>query len=73
VDEGVGAGRRDQPRDLRVADVRLDELRSLERHLGAARVEADDVLHLGVALEPLGEEAADVAADARDQDPAAGH
>ena len=66
-------GRRDQPPDLRVADVGLDELGALEGDLRAARVEAGHVLDLGVALEPLREEAPDVAAHAGDQHPAAGH
>ena len=41
--------------------------------LGAAGVEAGHVLHLGIALEPLREEAPHVAAHAGDQHPAAGH
>jgi hypothetical protein len=73
VHDRVGAGLGDELRDLGVADVRLDELGALERQLRAPRVEARDMLHVRVALEPGGEKAADVAADAGDQHPAAGH
>ena len=73
VDDRVDPGRRDQPPDLRVADVGRDELGALEGDLRAACVEADHVLDLGVALEPLRQEASDVAAHAGDQHPAAGH
>ena len=59
--------------DLRVADVGIDELGLLERAAGAARVEPGDVLHVRVALELGGEEAAHLAAHAGDQHPAAGH
>ena len=59
--------------DLRVADVGLDELGALEGELRAAGVEPGHVLHLGIALEPLREEAPHVAPHAGDQHPAAGH
>jgi len=64
---------RDQRRDARVADVRVDQLGALERPARLAGVQADDRLDLGVALEPRREERSQVAPHAGDQHPAAGH
>jgi hypothetical protein len=73
VDDRVDPGGRDQLPDLRVADVGVEELGPLEGELRHPGVEPGHVLHLRVALELPGEEAAHVAADAGDQHPAAGH
>ena len=59
--------------DLRVADVRLDPLEPFEPPLRRSRVESRHVRELGICCEPFGQQRAEVAPDAGDQDPAAGH
>ena len=73
VHDRVDPARAISGRDARVADVGLDQLGALERAARPARVEPDDRLDLGVALEPGGEERPEVAPHAGDQHPAAGH
>src|SRR5215218_2679519 len=73
VHDGVHFGRRDQPGDHRVSDVRIDQLGALQGHLWPASVEAGHVLELRVALQTPRERPAEVAAHAGDQDTATRH
>ena len=70
VHDRVDLELRDELRYHRVADIGVDHLGSLEIDLRRARVEPGHALEGGVALEPSGEPAADVAAHAGDQHPA---
>ena len=70
VHDRVDLELRDELRYHRVADIGVDHLGSLEIDLRRARVEPGHALVGGVALEPSGEPAADVAAHAGDQHPA---
>ncbi len=54
VHHGVHLLLRDERRDHRVADVRLDEARALDRLRGPAAVQPGDVLELRVALRAAG-------------------
>ena len=71
--ERVDLEPRNEPHDLGVADVGLDPLDALELPARPACVEAGHVLELGIGLEPLRQQRPEMAADAGDQDPAAGH
>ena len=70
MDERVGAGRRQQPGEQRVADVGLEELGPLELRERRGRIEADHVLDAGIALETERELGSPVGSDAGDQYPA---
>ena len=71
MDEGVGAGRRHQAGQRRAADVDLEDLGALEIDRRRDRVEADHLLHPGMALERPGQLGTPMAGDPRDQDPSA--
>ena len=64
-------GRGHQPGEHGAADVGLEELGALEVDGGGGRVDADDALDAGLALQPQGQLGPPVATDAGDQDAAA--
>jgi hypothetical protein len=55
---GVDLGRADDPAQQRVLVAHADVLGALELDRGVARVDADDRLHVALALERLGDAAA---------------
>jgi uridine phosphorylase len=72
VDDGVGARGRQQAREQRAADIRLDEVGALQVGGGRPRVDARQVLDVGLALEPAGDLRSPGARDSGDHHPAAG-
>jgi hypothetical protein len=70
VDDGVDLGGGDDPPQQRVVGADAHELGSVELPRRVVRVDADDRLDLGPALDRLGKPAAPVGGQARDQHPA---
>ena len=71
MDDGVGLGHRQQPRDDRAADVRLDEVRALEIGQRGLGVDPRDVVDPRVALEPARQFGPPMSRDPGDGDPPA--